>query len=53
MIKRYFPDLDENALIPITPRKEDVMIIVVGGPGRHSAFLPTFGWTRSITRDLS
>lgn len=51
-IQRYYPDLDENALIPITPDKEDIIVIVVGGPGKHSSILPTFGPSRSITRAI-
>jgi hypothetical protein len=41
-----------DSLIPITANKEDIMIIVVGGPGRHSSFLPSFGITRSITKEI-
>ncbi len=28
---------------------DDVMVVVAGGPGKHSAIVPTFGATRSIT----
>ncbi|MFC1977843.1 hypothetical protein ACFLWS_06250 [Chloroflexota bacterium] len=52
-IKRYYADLDEDALMPITPKKEDIIVIVVGGPGKHSAFLPTFGQSHSATRALA
>ncbi len=52
-IKRYYADLDEDALIPITPNKEDIIVIVVGGPGKHSSFLSTFGQSRSATRALA
>jgi hypothetical protein len=51
-IKRYFPNMGADSLIPITANKEDIMIIVVGGPGRHSSFLPSFGITRSITKEI-
>jgi hypothetical protein len=27
----------------------DIMVIVAGGPGKHSAIVPTFGATRSVT----
>ncbi len=52
-IQRYYADLDEDALIPITSKKEDIIVIVVGGPGKHSSFLPTFGRSRSVTRALA
>jgi hypothetical protein len=28
------------------------MVIVLGGAGKHSMYLPTFGETRSVTRAL-
>jgi hypothetical protein len=30
-------------------RPEDLMVIVAGGPGKHSSLVPTFGATRSVT----
>ncbi len=30
----------------------DVMIVVAGGPGKHSAIVPTFGATRSVTEPI-
>ncbi len=48
---RIFPG--EKA-IPLVERKEDFVIIVVGGPGRHSCWMPTFGRTTlSVTRAIS
>ena len=45
-----FPDA--NAL-PILRRPEDLIVIVAGGPGRHSSWLPTFGaMTRAVTRRI-
>src|SRR4029450_11811772 len=31
---------------------EDIIIVVIGGAGKHSAYIPTFGATRSVTRPL-
>ncbi|MFC2068933.1 hypothetical protein ACFLTP_08020 [Chloroflexota bacterium] len=53
IIERYYRDFNEDALIPITPNKEDVAIIVAGGPGKHSSFLPSFGQTKSVTKPIS
>lgn len=47
-----FADPPPGAEAVIAARPEDVMIIVVGGPGKHSAFIPTFGSTRSVTVPL-
>ena len=35
--------------VPWCVRPEDLMVIVAGGPGKHSAVVPTFGATRSVT----
>lgn len=46
---RFF-DLREDAMIPITRRPEDLLIIVAGGAGKHSLVIPSFGNTLSITK---
>jgi hypothetical protein len=33
-------------------KAEDLIVIVVGGAGKHSAYIPTFGNTRAVTRAL-
>lgn len=38
--------------VPIVHNADDLIIMVVGGAGKHSAFIPTFGATRSVTRAL-
>ena len=30
---------------PMTPKVEDIHIVVAGGPGKHSAYIPSFGGT--------
>ena len=37
--------------VGIARAPEDVMVVVAGGPGNHSAIVPTFGATRSVTRN--
>ncbi len=45
-----FPNEDA---IPLIRKPDRLMIIVVGGPGRHSCWMPTFGaMTRSVTRQI-
>jgi hypothetical protein len=39
-----------DTMIPISPRPEDLRIVVAGGPGTHSVYVPTFGQTRAVTR---
>jgi len=42
-----------DAPVPICQSAEDVMVIVLGGAGKHSMYIPTFGETRSVTRALT
>ena len=41
-----------GALVAIARDWRDIMVIVAGGAGKHSAFIPTFGSTRSVTRRI-
>jgi len=43
---------DDEALCPIVGAPEDIHIVVTGGPGKHSAFIPTFGTSKSVTRRI-
>jgi len=38
---------DDTVALALT--LDDVMVVVAGGPGKHSAIIPTFGATRSVT----
>jgi len=42
------PDAPVHAL----PCADDLLIVVIGGAGKHSAYIPTFGATRAVTRAL-
>lgn len=51
----YLPDLSPEQLdrpIPVIKREDGVHVIVVGGAGKHSAYIPTFGPSRPVTREL-
>ena len=43
-------DIGPDTLLPISIKAEDIGIIVAGGPGTHSVYVPTFGQTRAVTR---
>jgi hypothetical protein len=47
---KYYEAADDDLMLRITDRKEDVHIVVGGGPGLHSAFIPTLGLTRMTSR---
>ncbi len=37
---------------PVTDSPDDYQLLVVGGTGIHSVYLPSFGSTRSVTEPL-
>lgn len=41
--------LDDGHLMPMTERPENIKVLVVGGPGKHSSVIPSWGMTRSAT----
>jgi hypothetical protein len=41
-----------DTLVPISEKPEDISIIVAGGPGSHSVFVPVSAHTRSVTREI-
>ena len=41
-----------DAAVRMFAKPEDLIVIVTGGAGKHSAYIPTFGNTRSVTRAL-
>jgi hypothetical protein len=47
-----FKDRPPQTLAPIAREWSDIMIVVAGGAGKHSVFVPTFGATRSVTRRI-
>jgi hypothetical protein len=49
--ERYANATEETA-VPAVQRAEDIIIAVIGGAGKHSAYIPTFGATKAVTRAL-
>jgi hypothetical protein len=43
---------DDQTMIPLHQDPKDILIVVVGGAGRHSSFVPTWGQSRSVTRRI-
>jgi len=46
-------ELSDDTLLPISPRAEDIQLIVAGGPGTHSVYVPCFGNSRAVTRRIA
>src|ERR1051326_5103875 len=49
IIPGRFDATEPGATVSPTLRAEDLIVIVAGGPGKHSSIVPTFGATRSVT----
>jgi hypothetical protein len=47
-----FKDRPPETRAPIARQWSDIMVVVAGGAGKHSVFVPTFGATRSVTRRI-
>jgi len=45
-------DIGPDTPLPISTKPEDIGIVVAGGPGTHSVYLPSFGDMRSVTRKI-
>ncbi len=56
VLKRRRPHLFEMGMpdcIRPVDQPDDLIVLVVGGPGKHSTLVPTFGVNRSVTRVIS
>ena len=51
--RAWLKDPSRPVRIPLCKRAEDINIIVAGGAGKHSLFIPTFGATASVTRPIT
>lgn len=45
-------EIGPETLLPIAPQAGDIRIIVAGGPGTHSVYVPSFGISHAITRPI-
>lgn len=49
-----FVDKDDgNAMVPVVPSANDLIIVVAGGHQRHMNFIPTSGYNLSVTRAIT
>ena len=45
-------EIAPDTIVPISAKPEDLSIVVAGGPGSHSVFVPVSAHTRSATREV-
>jgi len=50
--KERYANAGPDAPVYAVQKAEDLLIAVIGGAGKHSAFVPTFGATLPVTRAL-
>jgi hypothetical protein len=51
-LPELYADAPLDAPVRMVQKAEDLIVIVTGGAGKHSSFVPTFGNTRAVTRAL-
>jgi hypothetical protein len=47
-----FPQIGPDTLLTIAPSADDIQLIVAGGPGTHSVYVPCFGNSRAVTVEV-
>ena len=52
VFKKEFMEAGPDRLIPVMKSPDNAYIIVLGGAGKHSAYIPPFGATQPVTRAL-
>jgi hypothetical protein len=52
MRPRWEGAFEKKGRIPLVDRWEEIQIAVAGGAGKHSAFIPTFGATKPVTKAI-
>ena len=51
-MERQYAHRPDDTLVKVVQDPQDVVIVVTGGPGKHSMYLPTTGSSRSLTRAI-
>lgn len=52
-VPKWFGMADDHALLPIAYTPDDIHIIVVGGSGKHSCWMPSVGISRTVTLPIA
>ena len=52
-VRAWLERPDRDVWLPVTGAWDRIAVLVVGGPGKHSAFLPGCGANRTITRAIA
>ena len=49
---KWVDETDPDAMVPLVGSADDVLVVVAGGDGRHSAWLAGWGVTRMTTQEI-
>ncbi|HEV8309469.1 MAG TPA: hypothetical protein VGW35_17550 [Methylomirabilota bacterium] len=49
----WMATVDDEARLPIVPGPDDILIMVAGGPGKHSAVVPNCCFSRAVSRPVT
>ena len=49
----HYGVIDDETTLHIADSPEDLLIVVAGGAGAHSVYIPTFGESRAVTRAIA
>jgi len=47
-----FAGVPDDAVVPMLDAPESLLVLVAGGPGKHSMLVPSFGTTEAVTVDV-
>ena len=48
-----YGEIKPDTLLSISRSPDDIWFIVAGGPGTHSVYVPCFGNSRAVTREIT
>lgn len=49
---KNWKNLKSNTMLPVVKSSEDIYICIAGGPGKHSLVIPSFGWTKVVSKKI-
>ena len=49
----WIDETDPDTLVPIVSAADDIVVLVAGGDGRHSAWFSGWGVTRLVTEEIT
>ncbi|HKP16878.1 MAG TPA: hypothetical protein VJT84_00275 [Gaiellaceae bacterium] len=51
--RAHYGEITASTRLHVSNGPEDILVVVAGGPGTHSVYVPTFGESRAVTRRVA